>query len=85
MMVPSFSMSPTGPTSSDLPLLTLLSVLAGSEDKVAYLYDLRMGTILHRVRGTHGDAVTDVAFNPLHPQLATATLDGNVHFYSDVA
>jgi hypothetical protein len=31
-----------------------------------------MGTVLHRIRGVHGDAVMDVAFNPLHPQLATA-------------
>jgi WD40 repeat protein len=57
---------------------------SGSEDKSAYLYDLRMGTVLHRIRGVHGDAVMDVAFNPLHPQLATACLDGRIHFYSDI-
>lgn len=57
-------------------------IASGSEDKVAYLYDLRMGTLLHRIRGSHGDMVADVAFNPLHPQLATACLDGRVHFYS---
>ena len=55
----------------------------GSEDRTAYLFDLRMGTVLHRIRGIHGDAVMDVAWNPLHPQLATACLDGKVHFYSD--
>lgn len=56
----------------------------GSEDKVAYLYDMRQGTVLSRLRGGgHGDAVSDVAFNPLHPQLAVGCLDGRVHFYSD--
>ncbi len=57
---------------------------SGSEDKAAYLYDMRMGTVLHRIRGVHGDAVMDVAFNPLFPQLVTACLDGRIHFYSDV-
>lgn len=72
---------PTGVAFS--PCLRFLA--SGSEDKVAYLYDLRQGTLLHRIRGTHGDMVSDVAFNPLHPQLATACLDGRVHFYaSDV-
>lgn len=42
-----------------------------------------MGTVLYRIRGAHGDAVMDVAFNPLHPQLVTACLDGRLHFYSD--
>ena len=49
------------------------------------MYDVRMGTVLHRIgRGVHGDAVVGVAFNPLHPQLATGCLDGKVHFFSDV-
>jgi WD40 repeat protein len=58
---------------------------AGSEDKAAYVYDLRTGTLAHRLRGCHGDAVTDVAWSPLHPQLATACLDGRVHFFSEAA
>jgi WD40 repeat protein len=37
----------------------------------------------HACAGAHGDAVTAVAFNPLHPQLAVGCLDGRVHFYSD--
>lgn len=65
-------------------LCSLRYLASGSEDKSAYIYDLRMGTVLHRIRGIHGDAVMDVAFNPLHPQLATACLDGRLHFYSDV-
>uniref|UniRef100_A0A7S3VM98 Uncharacterized protein n=1 Tax=Dunaliella tertiolecta TaxID=3047 RepID=A0A7S3VM98_DUNTE len=54
----------------------------GSEDQAAYLYDIRQGTVLSRL-GRHGSAVTDVAFNPLHPQLAVASQGGHVHFYSD--
>ncbi len=41
------------------------------------------GVVAHRVRGApHADAVTAVAFNPLHPQMAVACLDGRVHFYA---
>ena len=29
------------------------------------------------------DAVVDVAFSPVHPQLATASLDGRVRFFAD--
>ncbi len=52
--------------------------------QVAYLYDMRQGVVAQRLRGSHGDAVTGVAWNPLHPQLATACLDGRVQFFSDV-
>jgi WD40 repeat protein len=62
------------------PCLRYLAV--GSEDKTAALYDLRTGGLLHRIRGAHGGAVCALAFNPLHPQLATATLDGRVHFFT---
>lgn len=55
---------------------------SGSEDKTAYVYDLRQATVLHRLRGMHGDAVMDVCYSPLHPQLATACLDGKTHFFS---
>ncbi|KAG1664713.1 hypothetical protein FOA52_006690 [Chlamydomonas sp. UWO 241] len=78
----------TGHRSSQLPVGLAFSpclryLATGSEDRSAYLYDLRQGSVLHRLRGTHGDAVIDVAFNPLHPQLATGCLDGKVHFFSD--
>eukprot|EP00658_Telonema_sp_P-2_P011619 TRINITY_DN14437_c0_g1_i2.p1 TRINITY_DN14437_c0_g1~~TRINITY_DN14437_c0_g1_i2.p1 ORF type:complete len:379 (-),score=61.74 TRINITY_DN14437_c0_g1_i2:30-1166(-) len=54
----------------------------GSEDQRAYLYDLGSGKVVERLRG-HGDAVVDVQFNPVHPQLVTACLDGNLRFFSD--
>lgn len=60
-------------------------LLAGSEDKCAVVYDLRQGSVLHKLReGAHQDAVSDVAFHPVYPQLATACLDGRVRFYADV-
>ena len=53
---------------------------SGSEDKSYYMYDLRMGSLLMRVRGVQ-DAVTCVAFNPLNPTLAVGCLDGKVLFF----
>ena len=41
--------------------------------------------VVERWRGGHTDVVTDVAFNPVHPQLATACMDGRVRFFSDAA
>ncbi|KAJ0396930.1 hypothetical protein ATCC90586_003252 [Pythium insidiosum] len=57
-------------------------VATGSEDRQTYVYDVRTGRCLTRLQG-HTDVVTSVAFNPLHPQLATASYDGTVRFYSD--
>ena len=60
----------------------------GSEDKLAYVYDLRrndgMGgkEVLWKLRG-HTDAVLDVAFNPVHPQLATVGADAKLLFFCD--
>ena len=83
--VRTFTGHKSGQIASNIAFSPCMRYLAsGSEDKSAFLYDLRMGTVLHRIRGVHGDAVMDVAFNPLYPQLATACLDGRVHFYADV-
>ncbi|KAE9347594.1 hypothetical protein PR003_g6852 [Phytophthora rubi] len=56
-------------------------VATGSEDRAAYIYDIRTGRRLVKIKG-HSEVVTSVAFNPLHPQLATASIDGTVRFYS---
>ncbi|KAG3251349.1 hypothetical protein PI124_g4020 [Phytophthora idaei] len=56
-------------------------VAMGSEDRAAYIYDIRTGRRLVKLKG-HTDVVTSVAFSPLHPQLATASCDGTVRFYS---
>jgi WD40 repeat protein len=64
----------------------------GSEDKLAYVYDLRRSSsagvssggqvVLWKLRG-HKDSVLDVAFSPVHPQLATVGADGKVLFFCD--
>ncbi|KAG2533058.1 hypothetical protein JM16_000122, partial [Phytophthora kernoviae] len=59
-------------------------VATGSEDRSAYIYDIRTGRKLVKLKG-HSDVVTSVAFSPLHPQLATASYDGTVRFYSSNA
>ena len=56
-------------------------VAVGSEDKCAYLYDARSGGLVEKLR--HSDTVTDVAFSPLFPKLAAASLSGHVRFYTD--
>eukprot|EP00698_Gefionella_okellyi_P009607 TRINITY_DN2459_c0_g1_i4.p1 TRINITY_DN2459_c0_g1~~TRINITY_DN2459_c0_g1_i4.p1 ORF type:complete len:730 (-),score=168.58 TRINITY_DN2459_c0_g1_i4:73-2262(-) len=56
---------------------------SGSEDRAVYVFDLRAGSFLHRLGG-HSDVVSDVAFNPHHPQLATASFDGTLRFFSDI-
>ena len=57
-------------------------VACGSEDRSAYLYDARSGSLVERLKGG-GDVVSDAAFSPLHPQLAVSGLDGRVRFYAD--
>ena len=56
-------------------------VCCGSEDRYAHQYDARSGELIERMR--HADVVTDAAYSPMNPQLACASLDGKVRFYSD--
>jgi WD40 repeat protein len=57
----------------------------GSEDKAAYIYDLRSCSMLGRLRppGHHAEVVTDVAFHPWRPELFVSCMDGRVHCYGD--
>ena len=54
---------------------------SGSEDKVAYVYDVRQGTFCQRLRG-HTDVVSSVAFHPARPLLATGATDGKLLLFS---
>ncbi|XP_022091006.1 WD repeat-containing protein 27-like isoform X2 [Acanthaster planci] len=57
-------------------------IATGSEDKSAYIFDIRAGTYIHKL-SSHTDVVSDVSFHPLYPELVTATLDGKIRLYSD--
>ncbi|XP_026643273.1 WD repeat-containing protein 27 [Microtus ochrogaster] len=52
----------------------------GAEDRHAYVYEMGSSSFLYRLAG-HTDTVTEVAFNPAAPQLATATLDGKLQLF----
>ena len=61
---------------------------AGSEEpNGAVLYDMRGGGIVEKIRGNRNVvkdlAVVDVQFNPIFPQLCTASLGGVVKFYCE--
>ena len=66
----------TGPSSH------FIHPLPFSGSKVVYLYDLRMGTVINKLRDGISDVVGDVCFHPIHPQLAAATYDGRLRFFS---
>jgi WD40 repeat protein len=53
----------------------------GSEDRAAYIMDVRRGGVAYRIAG-HNDVVSDVCFSPIHPQLVTACFDGKLRFFS---
>lgn len=67
---------------SQSPCGTFLAV--GSENKLAYLYDVRKpgGTFLQRFQG-HTDIVSHAVFHPRKPYIATASFDGRVRFFHD--
>jgi WD40 repeat protein len=57
-------------------------IATGSEDKLAYVYDWRHGGVVDKLAGGHTDVVSDVAFNPLRPQIVTGCYDGSLRFFS---
>ena len=50
---------------------------SGSEDRSAYLYDVRMATYCDRLKGQY-DVVTSVAFHPTQGQLVAGSADGRL-------
>nr|XP_030124202.3 WD repeat-containing protein 27 isoform X5 [Taeniopygia guttata] len=55
-------------------------IASGSDDKYAYIYEMRSSTFLHKL-GRHTESVINVSFNPSSPQLTTATLDGKLRLF----
>lgn len=56
-------------------------VATGSEDRHAYVYDVRTGTAISKLSG-HGDVVNDVSFRPQKPGLVTSCVDGKLRSYN---
>lgn len=57
-------------------------IATGSEDRVAYLYDINSGLNIHKLYG-HSDVVSSVSFNPLCPQIVTSSFDGTIRLFSE--
>lgn len=55
-------------------------VISGSEDRSAYVWDVRTGKVLDRLRGFR-EAASDVTFNPAYPQVAIASINGQIRFF----
>nr|XP_021151750.1 WD repeat-containing protein 27 isoform X2 [Columba livia] len=55
-------------------------IASGSDDKYAYIYEMRSSTFSHKLGG-HTESVINVAFSPSSPQLTTATLDGKLQLF----
>ena len=57
-------------------------IACGSEDKCTYVYDIRNGQVLDKLRGGHNDSVTCCMFNPRYPQMVSGSIDGKCTFYN---
>jgi WD40 repeat protein len=56
-------------------------IASGSEDRSAYVWDLRTTKVLSRLKGFR-DVTNDVAWNPLFQQVCVAGNDGRIKFFS---
>ncbi len=57
-------------------------IATGSEDKCAYLYDVRNGTILHKLNAKCTDTISDVQFHPKTGHLITSSYDGSIRIFT---
>ncbi|KAL5463789.1 hypothetical protein EMCRGX_G032723 [Ephydatia muelleri] len=55
-------------------------ISTGSEDRCAYIYDIRSPAPLHKLSG-HSDVVSAVAFHPSRIMLSTGTLSGEIKYF----
>lgn len=56
---------------------------AGSEDNSLYMYDMGSGGVVKRLVDGISDGISSVAFNPVHPQLVGASMDGKLHVFGE--
>ena len=57
-------------------------VATGSEDRCCYLFDIRMGQVLHKLAAGNTDTVSSIQFHPHLSQAAIGSLDGTVRYFS---
>lgn len=55
-------------------------IASGSEDRSAYVWDLRTAKVLHRLKGFK-EITSDVAWNPAFPQICVAGNEGHIKFF----
>ena len=61
-------------------------LVSGSEDRSAYVYDIGSGQVVGKTKNKdHGDAVTDVAINPVFHEWSTGCIDGHVRTFRQPA
>lgn len=61
-------------------------LVAGSEDRAAYVYDIVSGQVMGKTKGKdHGDSVIDVAVNPVTYEWSTGCIDGHVRTFREPA
>ena len=52
-------------------------LVTGSECRCAFVYDIGSGKVIDKTKNIiHGDAVTDISFNPIYNEWATSCIDG---------
>ena len=57
-------------------------LISGSECRSAFVYDVGSGEMVEKTKNSvHGDAVTDVSFNPVYNEWATSSIDGHVRIF----
>lgn len=55
-------------------------ISVGSEDRCAYVYDVRSPAPLHKLSG-HSDVVSAMSYHPSRVMLATGTLSGEIKYF----
>ena len=61
-------------------------LVTGSEDRACYVYDISTGKVVGKTKGKdHGDAVIDVAINPVSYEWSSGCIDGHVRTFREPA
>ena len=57
-------------------------LISGSEDRSAYIYDIGSAKVIEKTKNSaHGDAVLDIAVNPVYYEWASGSIDGHARVF----